>query len=464
MPEKSVNEIPRAEREFYEKGASAMQRQNLDYAIALFNQVLQKEPAFYECREALRATQFKKAGTGTSFFRRVLGSTGNSPLLAKGQLLLRNNPLEAINLAEQILNSDPNNAQAHKVLAEAALAADLPRTAVLSLEIAFKNSPKDKEIALRLGEGLALAGQIARAEAIYTELLRANPNDSSIAKALKNFSAKRTMSEGGYGALADGKGSYRDILKDKSEAVSLEQEGRHVKSEDVATRLIEEYEERLAAEPDNLKVKRTIAELYVQKKDFDRALSYYDQMIATEGGTDPSLERAIIETTLKRFDHAFAQLDPTDPQHAEKAARLTEERAVFQLAEAQRRAEKYPNDLQICFELGQVYFEAGRISQAIQEFQRAQKNQHRRIAALNYLGQCFARRDMHDMAARTFQNAIKEKVLFDDEKKELIYFLGSVLEKMGKKDEAIEQFKQIYEVDIGYRDVAGKVDAYYLGK
>ena len=61
------------------------------------------------------------------------------------------------------------------------------------------------------------------------------------------------------------------------------------------------------------------------------------------------------------------------------------------------------------------------------------------------------------------QDAIKEKPGFDDEKKELIYQLGSVLEKMNKREEAIEQFKQIYEMDIAYKDVAAKVDAYYSG-
>ena len=35
---------------------------------------------------------------------------------------------------------------------------------------------------------------------------------------------------------------------------------------------------------------------------------------------------------------------------------------------------------------------------------------------------------------------------------------------MGKAEQAIEQFKQIYEVDIGYKDVARKVDQYYAGK
>ena len=104
--------------------------------------------------------------------------------------------------------------------------------------------------------------------------------------------------------------------------------------------------------------------------------------------------------------------------------------------------------------MGQLYFQAGKISEAIQEFQKAQSNPHRRIAAMNLLAQCFAKRRMFDLAARTLQNALKEKPVFDEEKKELIYQLGCVLEKMGKKEEAIEQFKLIYEVDIGYKDVA----------
>jgi tetratricopeptide (TPR) repeat protein len=71
---------------------------------------------------------------------------------------------------------------------------------------------------------------------------------------------------------------------------------------------------------------------------------------------------------------------------------------------------------------------------------------------------------MFDLAARTLQSAIKEKIVFDDEKKDLIYNLGCVLESMGKKEEAIEQFKLIYEMDIGYKDVAAKVDAYYASQ
>ena len=464
MPEKNLTEIPKDLRDLYQKGSVALQRQNFDYAIAIFNQVLQREPGFFEGRQALRVAQFKKAGGSTNFFKKMLGGASSSPLLAKAQLSLRKSPLEAIQMAEQILNSDPQSSGALKVLAEAALGADFPRTACFSYEILLKNSPKDYDLNMDYGKALARAGQGDKAEAVYTELMRLFPHKGEIAEALKDLSARTTLNEGGYEALADGTGSYRDVLKDKDKAVALEQEDRQVKSDDVADRLIQEYEERLPKEPKNLKLLRTLSELYSQKKDYDRAIEYAERIRSSEGGTDPSLDRMIADITIKKYNHLLSQLDPAAPEFAEQTARLQAERQAFQLQECQKRAERYPTDLQIRFELGELYFQAGKITEAIGEFQKAQSNPQRRLQSLGYLGQCFARRGMNDSAVRMLQNAIKEKPVFDEEKKELIYQLGCVLEKMNKPEEAIEQFKQIYEVDIGFKDVGAKVDAYYAGK
>src|SRR2546425_1671293 len=207
MPEKNISEIPRDVRDLYQKGGAALQRQNFDYAIAIFNQVLQREPGFFECRQALRAAQFKKVGGSTGFFKKMLGGASSSPLLAKAQMSLRKNPLEAILIAEQILNGDPQSSAAHKILAEAALEADLPRTACFSYEILLKNSPKDFDLTMDYGKALARAGQVAKAESVYAELQGAYPHRGEVSEALKNLSARKTLDEGGYDALADGKGS-----------------------------------------------------------------------------------------------------------------------------------------------------------------------------------------------------------------------------------------------------------------
>lgn len=461
MAEKSLNDLPRDLRALYTKGSDAFQRENYDYAIALFNQILEKQPAILDVRKSLRAAQFKKAGGGGGFFKRAFNSASSSPMVAKGQMTVRKNPQEAMQIAEQILNGDPHSAAAHKLLAEAALAMELPLTAVLSLEMLVKNSPKDKALGVQLAEALALAGDKTRAESVYSDLIREHPHDAELNQALKDLSARKTMDEGGYGALEGGQGSYRDILKNKDEAVLLEQEKRQVKSEDVVDRVIREHEERLTKEPNNLKLLRDLAELYTQKKEFDRALSYYEKLSQSDAGNDASLQSAIAQTKVRQFDHLLSQLDPNAADYAERSAQIKADRLAYQLAECKDRAEKYPTDLMIRFELGQLYFQTDNLSEAIKEFQKARQNPHKRIQSLNYLAQCFAKRGMYDMAARQAQEAIKEKQVFDAEKMDLVYTLGSILEKMSKREEAIEQFKLIYEVDSSYKDVEKKVDDYY---
>jgi len=464
MPEKSLNDLPRDLRVIYTKGNEALQRDNFDYAIDLFTQVLTKEPAVFEVRKALRAAQTKKAGTGGSgFFKKVFSGAGSSHLIAKGQLALRNNPVEALAIAEQIIASDSTSGPGHRILAEAALASDMPQTAVLSFEILAKNSPTDKDLNIRFAEALAGAGNKTRAESVLAQLRREYPSDNEIHMALKNISARKTMDEGGYAALGDKQGSYRDILKNKDEAVSLEQEKRQVKSEDVADRLIREYEARLKTETNNIKLLRDLGDLYTQKNNFDRALEYYQRSLSGDGAADSAMERKVAEIRLRKFDHQIAGLDATAANHAERLAQLKAERAAFQLEECRQRAEKYPTDLQIRFELGQLFLEAGKIGEAIAEFQKSINNPNRRLASMGYLAQCFAKRGMNDLAAKFLQDALKEKAGFDDEKKDLIYNLGCILEKMGKKEEAIEQLKLIYAVDMSFKDVAAKVDAYYSG-
>ncbi len=461
MAEKNINEISRDARMLYTKAQEAAQRENTDYAIALYNQVLEKEPGFFEGRKALRAEQFKKAGAAKGFFGKMFSSAGSSPLVAKAQVIIRSNPAGALAIGEQILNSDPNSSGGHKIIVDAAKALELPRTAVLSYDTLVKNSPKDVDLAIEFAHACAEAGEPKKGERHLMELQRENPTNGELNQALKDISARTTLTEGGYGALESGKGSYRDILKNKEEAASLEQEKRVVKNEDTNDRLIKDYETRLKTEPNNLKLIRSLAEIYTQKKDFAKAFELYDRVKNSEMGNDPSLEQAISATKVKQFDYQIEQLNPFSPDHAAQVEQLKAQRLEFQVAEKQRQVEKYPTDYGIRYEMGVLYFQTGKFTEAIQEFQKAQQNPHKKLASWGYLAKCYAQKKMYDFAARTLQNAIKEKLVFDEEKKELIYSLGSVLETMGKKAEAIEQYKLIYEVDSGYKDVAAKVESSY---
>lgn len=462
MSEKSLTDIPRALREQFDRGMAAYNKNNLDYALTLFTDVLQKEPAFYDCREALRAAQFRKGGSGGGMLKKFFSQA--SPGLAKGQIALRTNPADALHCAEQILNDDPKSTAAHELLARGAMLLGLPRTAVLSLEIVFKANPSDRGVAMRLAQALVAAGQVQRADKIYSDLLAANPSDLEVARAYKDLGASRTIHEKGYAEFGKADASYRDALKDTQEAVSLEQESRTLKAGDVADRMRADLEARLAKEPGSTKILRSLAELLTQNGQFNDALATYQRIFDVEGRKDPSLEKAVADVRLQQFAARIEALDPAEPDYNETRSSVERERDEFELADCKDRVERFPTDLGFRFELGNLYYRNNRITEAIQELQKAQAHPHRRLAAMGLLARCFARRGMNDLAARNLQNALKEKPVFDDEKKELLYDLGVVLDKMGRGAEAIEQFKLIYENDIGYRDTAARVDAYYASQ
>ena len=68
---------------------------------------------------------------------------------------------------------------------------------------------------------------------------------------------------------------------------------------------------------------------------------------------------------------------------------------------------------------------------------------------------------MLDMASKQLADALGDLVAMDNVKKEVLYEKGLIHEEMGDKGGALDAFKQIYEVDYGYRDVAQRVESSY---
>ena len=66
-----------------------------------------------------------------------------------------------------------------------------------------------------------------------------------------------------------------------------------------------------------------------------------------------------------------------------------------------------------------------------------------------------------DMAVEQLKKALSEMVTMDDTKKDILYELGCILEEVGKKEEAMENFKQVYQFDIGYKDISKKIESAY---
>jgi tetratricopeptide (TPR) repeat protein len=108
-----------------------------------------------------------------------------------------------------------------------------------------------------------------------------------------------------------------------------------------------------------------------------------------------------------------------------------------------------------------MLFDNDYVNEAIQQFQMAQRNPKNRIRALYYLGLCFKAKKQYDLATDQLNTASAELLIMDKTKKDVLYELGQVSELMGNTEKAVEFYKEIYQADISFRDVAQKIEAFY---
>lgn len=458
MAEKTLDTISPAARSYYQKALAASERNNWEYAAEMFLECLKLEPNFTKARNYLRAAQIKKAESAGGL-RRMFTAAKSQPLLTKAKMAISKNPLEAMSMAEQVLCDDPKSGQALLLLAEASEAAAFPETTVQTLEYYTKLNPRDTRALHWLARSYSAVKKHDLAREIYQRLLQINPNDFEAQKGLKDATAQGAMQQGRWEEAQ----SYRDVIKDKEEAVALEQESRVVRAEDMTANLIREHLEKLQADPGNPVIQRELGRLYAQQGDYATALQYLEKLLAAEAGGDPTLLREIGEIKAKRLESEIAAkkkllaAQPSNTALQAEIAELERQLQEQQLAEAIRLVEKYPNDLMYRYDLGVLYMKAGRIQEAIEEFQRSVGQPQRRIASLNYLGQCFQQLGLHDLAADQFQKALDELPMMDSVKKEVTYNLATTYEAMGEYDKAIAEYKKIAAVDFGYRDVRAKI-------
>jgi tetratricopeptide (TPR) repeat protein len=459
MAEKTSDNIDRRARDLHNKALAALERNNLDYAIEMWAQCLAIEPNFTQGRKFLRAAQMKRTESAGGL-KRMMAGARMQPLLAKAKVAVSRNPLEAMTLAEQALGEDPKNGQALQILAEAAENAGLPETTAQTLEHFTKLNSRDTKALHWLGRTYKSLQKHDLSKEVYERLLQINPSDFDAQKGLNDATADGAMQTGGWEQAE----SFRDVIKDKQEAVALEQQSRVVRAEDMIENLIQENLAKARQEPNNPIHRRQLGKLYGQKGDLDAALKYLEELLTAEAGADPSLEKEIAELKTKRI---LVKINAKKEQLAQKpanAAALESEIAALELEhnqlllqDAERLVERYPNDLMYRYDLAVLYMKTGKVQGAVEQFQKSVGQPQRRVASLNYLGQCFQQMGLPDLAIDQYVKAIEELPVMDGLKKEITYNLATAYEALGDQDKAITEYKKVAAVDFSFRDVRERI-------
>src|SRR6185436_7352247 len=197
-----------------------------------------------------------------------------------------------------------------------------------------------------------------------------------------------SMSSGGWTQAE----SYRDLIKDKELAVSLEQQGRMaLTGESLDQQLTESYAKH-QAEPQSVDHARRLGALYEQKEDFENAIAWYEYAAQLTNQSDAGLVRKVSDLKMKRSELEIAQHETYLAAHVsggelyaetETALReATKKRATILIEDAQKRVDRNPTDLQLRFELGEHLLNAGQFRDAVPQLQRARQNPNARLKAM----------------------------------------------------------------------------------
>jgi tetratricopeptide (TPR) repeat protein len=464
MPLKTEKDLSSQLRSYWLKAVTAVELRNFGYAIDLLQTLLKEEPEFLTGRQMLRRAEVTRAKLEKKGFFNI--STARLEVM-KAQRELKKDPAKTIELMEKVLELAPYNLQANMLLKDAAVAADFPEIAIFAMETLLENEPRDVKVLHELGRLYHRYDQSGKAVEIYNRIIEINPNDLEAAKLGKDAAARDSMKRGGWHEAE----SYRDLIKNKEAAVSLEQQSRmQLSGESLEQQINETYALHEAA-PENVDLAKRLGLLHDQKDDLDGAVAWYQYAVDLTNRSDPGLVRKVMDLKMRQLERQIRQDEQFLAEHGSDAAQFTEkmagleaakrQRAALLIEDARKRLERNPTDLQLHYELGEHLASAGHYRDALPELQRARQNPNARLKAMNLLGQCYRALGMLDLAARQLDDAAREMTVMDAVKKEILYNLGLVYEQMGDANGYIEAMKKIYEADYGYRDVATRVESSY---
>jgi tetratricopeptide (TPR) repeat protein len=440
---------------------------NPSYAVDIMSNIVARHPECLDARKILRHAQQRAKGGKTKGFGSFLSKVTSIPFSMGSESKIKKDPAGALVSAEQMLTANPSNVTALKVVGAASEALELFETAAFSYEEIRKIEPKDAENIKALMSVYIKIGKSEEAIRIGDAAYHEHPADDEIQALIKKASVEQSINKGKW----ENEESFRDKLKDEDEAQKLEQAGRAKTGEAGLRSMIEDAKIAVAAQPENINYYRDISSNYRKLGDYDNALEWIGKARKLEAGSaDVNLER--LEGTLKREKMTAAitakeeelEADPTNEVLKTELEALRESERSFHLSQAEDLVQRYPNEYGYRFELGELYYQGGETDKAIKELQLAQRSPKVRISALILLGKAYKVKGFTDLAAEQLTIAKSEIAGITDQKKDVLYELGSCYEEQGDMDKAMVEFKALYGADISYRDVSQKIDDFYSKK
>lgn len=435
-----------------EKAEEALRRRNYDFAVEVYQQLLEIDPDQGEARAGLRKALKKRheQKQGSKWLRAI----GGAMPLATAKTLRKAGKHDACaKQLESYLATNPLDEEANLLLGMALEDAGHFKSARAVYEFLAEIAPKNAAGLKRAGAMMSRTGEHAKALEYYERALQADPRDQEALKARKDLAAETALSRGKY----EGVSHSRDQIKDKEQARTLERSRRAFLSEEDLQAERASREAHYAANATDPDAMLALADVLEKLKDFEGATELIERALSYRKGAFDLICRAG-DLRAKVLKKSIAKADKEGDQAT--AAKLAEELSRAEVADYRRRVEVHPADHALRVQLGKRLMRAGDLDGAMAELQRGIADPRLSREARFLMAQCFHRKGFNDLARKEYERALEGVQELDDRSKEILYNLGGIAEAEGRAADARGFYARVYEVDIGFRDVAAKMEQF----
>ena len=433
-----------------QKAEEAAKRRNYDFAVQLYQQILELDADQGEARAGLRRALKSRheAKKGGKFMKLMKGA---GPLtMAKG--LAKASKFDAAAKAvETYLSTAPLDVEANMLLGTSLEAAGHFKSSLAVFEFIAEIDPKNAEGLKRAGAMMARTGEAAKALAYYERALEADPRDRDALKARKDLAAEAALDTARYDTVAHS----REQLVDAGETRRLEQSRRLHRTPEELEAERDRLETKYADDPSDVDVMLELAEIHEKLRDPEAALDLLERAQSHRKG-DRELEDRVGKTRTKALKRALAKAGKAGNQ--EKADKIEVRLQEHEVAEIRRRLGIHPGDAGLRLELGQILLAKGDLDEAASELQKALADPRKAVEARLTLAKCFEAKGFGDLAAKEFEKVLDGIPENDQRRREILYSLAALAESGDDLERAKSLYARVYEVDVSFRDVAKKME------
>jgi len=464
-------------RKWFKHAETVAATKNYDYAVELYVNGLGVWPDAVD--EGLR--KLRVVATA----RRLAGGKAAGFLESKKRSLGGKDHLKNLSNALYLFGMDPSNLNYMEAILQSAAKAKLDRVVqwiapVICESLSSEKKQSEKRyhelcVSMEAGADLAMAMNDYQ---VAVDILQAglrvaqiwaqhHPDSSESQKAYSRASSMQTIVKGRFGSGE----SFVDSVKDAGKQADIRDRDSAMQSVDRMAEMIAKARREWDANRELPAKLINLVDLILRREEDDaenEAIALLDEEYAAHSNYTMKLKADDIRMRqMKRHIRRIAGKLKTDPDNEDVRKLYAKYLAKQTRAEIEifrERAEKYPTDARVRFELALRMFKSKMFDEAIPLFQQSQADGRHRNESRLYIGRCFLEKGFAAQAVDTLRSAIEQLELKTDETaRELNYWMARALEADGKADEARKTYGQLIQLDYNFRDARTRLEALTAG-